>query len=125
MEEGGVVGAHEDGVIPTAGADDGPFYRTFLRTPGYLARGLLKKSEVSAANGQVGRVDGQSLAFTALHGLMGEPSRRMVDGVGRTLFVLQRVTPDIVFAPRILDLGATTCTCGQLAHKGKKQGCYE
>ena len=51
MEEGRVVGAHEDGVIPTAGANDGPFNRAFLRTPGYLARGLLKESEVSAADG--------------------------------------------------------------------------
>ena len=49
----------------------------------------------------------------------------MIDGVGGSLFVFQRVSPDIKLAPRILDLGASACTCGQLAHKGKKQGCYE
>ena len=114
MEEGGVVGAHEDGVVPAAGANDGPFYSAFLRTADYLARGLLKESEVSAADGQVGRVDGQSLTLTALNGFMGEPARGMVDGVGRALLVLQGIAPDIAFAPRILDLRASTCTCRQV-----------
>ena len=114
MEEGGVVGAHEDGIVPTAGANDVPFYRAFLRTPDYLARGLLKEFQVFAADGQVGRVDGQSLTLTALNGFMGEPARGMVDGVGGALLVLQGVAPDIIFAPRILDLRASACTCWQM-----------
>ena len=110
VQQGRVVGAHQHRVVPAGGADDGPFGRSLAVFASHSCGHLFHRVQIFLADGQVGGVDFEALLPSALDASVGEPARGMVDGVGRALLVLQCVSVDVVFAPRISHLGAVAGT---------------
>ena len=107
MQQGGVVGSYEDSVVPSAGAYDDPFGLGSLLTRLSLVEAVLYLSQISGTDRQVCGVERKALTLATFDGFVRQPTARMVEGVGRSLLVFQRVTPDVIFAAGILLPGAT------------------
>ena len=120
VQKQGVVGAHEHRIVPAACANDIPFRRLLPAVAHRFLQGMLYLSEVSGTDWKVCGINGYPLALTALHRAVGEPAPGMVDGVGGTLLVFQRIAPDIVFAPGIFLPEAAACTCRYLTYRCNK-----
>lgn len=114
-EEGGIVGTDKYGVVPSAGSDDGPFRGTAFALTTDRIRSMLECTDILLADRQVGGIDGQSLFTTALDGFMRQPTTWVINRVGGALLVFQGIAPNVEFAPRVLDLGATACQYRQWA----------
>ena len=71
-----------------------------------LVECVLYLSQVSGADGQIGRIEGEALTLTALNGLVLQPTAGMIERVGGALLVFQGVAPDITFPAGILLPGA-------------------
>ena len=111
VEKCGVVDSYQYRIVPSRCSDNGALHRAPFAVFACIIACFLELLQVSATDGKIGRIDGEPLAFAPFDGLMGKPSRGVLDRIGGALLIFQRIAPDIVFAPRILDLGAVACAC--------------